>query len=612
MKDDNNYRLATLTAAIAGVFSLVVCALLIYDYSRRGNGDPLENEVYQTLKAALVKQPDNDELKSQIRALDLQLRREYFRQRAFTIAGAVLLLGGVAIFLVSAKTAAALRRELPHPQPIASPTDVESHWTRIGRWAVAGVALAMAALSIVLIFNIRLDIPSTSHPLPTNLRSVPGEGQGEGRGKNISVSRTSPSVDVGVGSKSSAISSLAPEASPSEEEIAKNWPSFRGPGGRGTSAYENIPTEWDASSGKNIRWKTPIPLPGNNSPIVWNDRVFLTGANEKRREVYCFDAAKGKLLWRKEAPGTPQSTTRELNVKIMGTGYAASTAATDGRRVFAIFANGDLAAFDFNGKLAWSKSLGIPDNAYGYASSLLTYKNLLVVQFDQGSRGEPPKSKLFAFDSATGQTVWQTDRPVPNSWPSPIVIHAADRDQIVTAADLWVIAYDPENGQEIWRAKCLGQDIGPSPTFAAGKVFVAHESDALSAIRADGQGDVTATHIVWKGEDGLPDICSPLASEEFVFLLATYGTITCYDTEKGDQLWTEDFNEDCMSSPSMAGKLMYVFAKNGKAWVAEPNRDKCRRVAECNLGEECVTSPAFQDGCFYIRGKNNMFCIGNK
>jgi outer membrane protein assembly factor BamB len=605
MKDENNDRLATLSAAIAGVFSLVVCALLIYDYSRRGNGDPLENEVYQTLKAALAKQPDNDALKSQIRALDLQLRREYFRQRAFTVAGAVLLLGGVAVFLISIKTAAALRRELPNPQPLPTTTDIESQWTRIGRWAVAGVALAMAALAIVLIINMRLDIPSPTLPLPL------GEGWGEGRGEGTSVSSTSPSVGVGVGSKSSAMSSLAPEASPSDEEIAKTWPSFRGPGGRGISAYENIPTEWDASSGKNIRWKTPVPLPGNNSPIVWKDRVFLTGANEKRREVYCFDAADGKLLWQKEAPSTPQNAARALKVD-EGAGYAAPTAATDGRRVFAIFANGDLAAFDFNGKLAWSKSLGIPDNAYGHASSLVTYKNLLVVQFDQGSSEKASKSKLLAFDSATGNPVWQTDRPVKNSWPSPIVVHAAQRDQIITASDPLVISYDPKDGREIWRVKCLVTDTAPSPAFAAGKVFAAQESAALSAIRADGRGDVTATHVAWKGEDGLPDICSPLACGEFVFLLTSYGSLTCYDAEKGDQLWVEDFGEDFKSSPGMAGKLVYVFAINGKAWVVEPTREKCRRVTECDLGEPCVTSPAFQDGCFYIRGKNNLICIGNK
>jgi outer membrane protein assembly factor BamB len=599
MKDEKNYRLATLTAAIAGVFSIVVCALLIYDYSRRGQGDPSENMAFQTLKSASAKQPENEELKLHIRALDTQLRREYFRQRAFTIVGAGLLLGGVAIFLISAKTAAALRRELPNPQPFSAPQDAESQWTRIGRWAVAVLSLSFAVTAIVLSFTMRLDIPSTDSPLSLGEKKSSPLPLGEGRGEGTSKSKISvPLVS-------------ATETPPTDEEIAKAWPYFRGPGGRGTSVYANIPTEWDVGSGKNIRWKTPVPLPGNNSPIVWKDRVFLTGADEKRREVYCFDAASGKLLWQKEAPGTPQSTAKAPKVN-EETGYAASSAATDGRRVFVIFANGDMAAFDFNGKLAWSKSLGIPDNSYGHASSLVTYKNLVVAQFDQGSTEKASKSKLLAFDSATGNPVWQTNRPVKNSWPSPIVIHAAERDQIITAADPWVIAYDPKDGQEIWRAKCLQQDVGPSPTFAAGKVFVANESPALSAIRADGQGDVTATNIVWKGEDGLPDICSPLAGDEFVVLLATYGTITCYDTEKGDQLWTEDFNEDCISSPSMAGKLVYVFAKSGKAWVVEPGRDNCRRIAENKLDEECVSCPAFQDGCFYIRGKENLFCVGNK
>jgi outer membrane protein assembly factor BamB len=594
LSDNNsNYRLAILTAAIAGAFSLVVCALLFYDYSRRSATDPLEVETYQALKAALAKQPENDDLKSQIRSLDLRLRREYFRQRAFTVVGAILLLGGVAIFLTSTKTAATIRRELPHPQPFTSPPDRESHWTRIGRWSVAVVALALAVTAIVLRFSIRSDIPST--PEKSEIASALSNNN------KVSVieKETHPSA------------SKSYETPPSDEEYAKAWPSFRGPGGSGTSAYANIPTEWDASSGKNIRWKTPVPLPGNNSPIVWKDRVFLTGANKDRREVYCFDTVSGKLLWQKESPSAQHVAIKPFKVN-EDTGYASSTAATDGRRVFAIFANGDMAAFDFNGKLAWSKSLGVPDNAYGHASSLVTYKNLLVVQFDQGASEKQSKSKLLAFDTATGNPVWQTDRPVKNSWPSPIVIHAADRDQIVTASDPLVISYDPKDGKEIWRVKCLTTDTAPSPVFAAGKVFVAQDSAALSAIRADGQGNVTATHIVWKAEDGLPDICSPLASDEFVFLLTTYGTITCYDAEKGNQLWTEDFNEDCMSSPSMAGKLMYVFAKNGKSWVAEPNRDKCHRVAECNLGEECVTCPAFQDGCFYIRGKNHLICVGNK
>lgn len=596
-ENNSNYRLATTTAAIAGVFSIVVCALLLYDYSRRDSINPSENEIYLTLKSTLAKQPDNPDLKKSIRDIDLRLRRDYYRQRVFTITGAVMIFVGIGIFLASAKVAVALRQEVHLPQPTSTPVDIESQWTRTGRWAVAGLAVIFAVVAIVLSISTRSNIPvvkktTEQNESSTTTASATASNTGE---KAVPKEDTSINIDTPV----------------TEDEIAHSWPSFRGPGGRGLSAYTNIPTTWNAESGQNIRWKTPVPLPGNNSPIVWKDRVFITGADKKNREVYCFDSKSGKLLWQKEVPPTQQgSASLKVNTD---TGYAASTAATDGRRVFAIFANGDLAAFDFNGKLIWSKSFGIPDNVYGHASSLVTYKNLVVVQLDQGSSSKTAKSKIYAFDTASGKQVWVTDRSVRNSWPSPIVIRVGDSDQIVTAAAPWVIAYEPKNGQEIWRAKCfeIEQDIGPSPTFAAGKVFVANESAALSAIRADGKGDVTATHIAWKGEDGLPDICSPFASDEYV-LLASYSTITCYDTEKGDQLWTEDFSEDINSSPSMVGKQIYLFGKNGKSWVIELQRDKCKRISENNLGEECVTSPAFQDGCFYIRGKDTLFCIGSK
>jgi outer membrane protein assembly factor BamB len=397
---------------------------------------------------------------------------------------------------------------------------------------------------------------------------------------------------------------------PSDEEIAQNWPRFRGPGGRGISAFTNIPTEWNAAEGseKNLRWKAAVPLPGNGSPVVWKDRVFLSGADENRREVYCFDAKTGDLVWQKPVPTTPASAAKFAHPP--DAGFAAPTVATDGRWVFAIFANGDLAAFDMNGVLVWSKNLGMPESTYGYSSSPMTHKDLLVVQYDQGSEKEA-KSKLFAFRSATGEVAWQVDRPVPNSWASPIVIRTGDRDEIITAANPWVIAYDPSDGKEIWRAKCLKGDVAASPTFAAETIFSANDGDNLSAIPADGQGDVTAK-IRWRGEDGIPDTCSPLANEEFVLLLDAGGTLTCYDQQKGDKLWDESFDEGGGASPSFVGKRVYVFGKSGKAWIVEPGKEKCERIAENMLGEECSTSPAFQDRCFYIRGSQHLFCIGKK
>jgi outer membrane protein assembly factor BamB len=370
----------------------------------------------------------------------------------------------------------------------------------------------------------------------------------------------------------------------------------------------NVPETWDGKSGKGIVWKTPVSLPGNNSPVVWGKRVFLSGADERRREVYCFDADSGKLLWRQNVPETPQSPGQQLKILDI-TGYAAPTVAADGRRVYAIFANGDLAAFDFSGKPVWSKGFGLLENSYGQASSLVTCKNLLLVQLDQGD-GTTPKSKLFAFNSANGAIFWQADRPVHNSWSSPIVVRVGNRNEIVTCSTPWVIAYNPADGSEIWRADCLKKDIGPSPAFADGRVFVANENSMISAIRADGSGDVTATHILWKGKEGMPDTCSPLATREFVFLLASEGTLTCYDAVKGGVLWAEEFEEQFSASPSLVGNRVYLIANSGKAWIVEPTREKCKRIGEADLGEECVTSPAFQDGRIYLRGKDHVFCIG--
>jgi len=231
------------------------------------------------------------------------------------------------------------------------------------------------------------------------------------------------------------------------------------------------------------------------------------------------------------------------------------------------------------------------------------------VQFYQGS-ARASKSRLLAFDSATGKSVWEVNRPVPSSWTSPIVIRHADREQIITAADTWVIAYSPADGAELWRVKCLSTDTGTSPTFADGKVFVANETAKLTAIRPDGRGDVTNSHVLWTGEDGLPDTCSPLATKEFVLLLSSSGALTCYDAGKGDMLWAEDFDSAFCASPSLVGNRLYLIGTAGKAWIVEPTREKCRRISEANLGEECNASPAFQDGRIYLRGTTHLYCVG--
>jgi len=580
-------RLAFWTAALAGVFVFAVVGLMARDYVQRLAKDPLDTEEFKQLKKQVVADPDSEELKREVEQRDLELRRAYFGQRRFASRGAWLLLGSLAVLLVAMRTAATLRRKLPAPelQPVLS--DTETPRNAVARWAVGALVVVLIGTAIGLSTGIGSALYEQSAQTPAE--AEPGEVSPESQ-------------------------PIVPEdpTLPGKAEIAKNWPYFRGPGGLGISAYDNVPTTWDATKDEGIVWKTPVPLEGNGSPIVWKDRIFLTGATQTVRQVYCFDTVAGKLLWRKDMPATAASRGKlpELNEE---TGYACSTPATDGHRVYAWFAIGDLAAFDFSGNLVWSKSFGIPKNSYGHATSLTVWRSLLVVQFDQGVPKDR-KSKLMALDSRTGNVVWETPREVPNSWATPIVIDVGGQEQIITDADPWVIAYRPANGKEIWRAQCLRGEVVASPVFAGGLVYSASDSPQLSAIRPDGQGDVTASQIVWTGEDGLPDTCSPLATPQYVFLLTSGGMLTCYDAKTGKKLWEQDFEVVFKASPSLAGTYVYLVSDtdDGKVFIVEPGPTACKKVAEAKLGEPCVASPAFQDGRIYVRGKKHLFCVGKK
>jgi len=604
---------AVRSAAVAAVFVGLVVALLVWDYGHRLVKDPLDSAGFQALKkrAAELKQQEQteavqrefDETLTAIREEDFRLRQAYFRQRRFAGRGAWLLLGGIAVLLVAAKTLATLRRKLPAPELQAVPQDTEAQMARIGRWSVAGLGVLLVAAAVALSVGVRTELAGT-------VGDAAGPSGGLASAGPEAVAPRPDQPDSPDGNEPKLAPTAHPTDVPSMEEFAKNWPGFRGPAGSGISAYNNVPTRWDVKSGDTIAWKTPVPLEGNSSPVVWNNRIFLTGATEAKRQVFCFDAADGKLVWQKDAPGTPASTAKPPKV-MEATGFAAPTPATDGRRVYASFANGDLAAFDFAGNLAWARSFGIPNNHYGHAASLRVVRGLLIVQLDQGL-AKDGLSKLMALDAATGQTVWGAKREIPVSWCTPIVIEVKGQEQIVTCGDPWVIAYDLADGKEIWRADCLRQEIGPSPVFADGIVYAAVEYKAASAIRADGQGDVTQTHVLWFTEDDVPDLCSPLATPQHLFLLTTAGTLTCYDAKKGKKLWLKDIESRFMASPSLAGQLVYLFGEEGKVFLVEPGPTEGKTVFETDMGESVAASPAFQDGRIYVRTKSQLICIGKK
>ena len=276
----------------------------------------------------------------------------------------------------------------------------------------------------------------------------------------------------------------------------------------------------------------------------------------------------------------------------------------------AIFANGDLAAYDLNGKLAWSKSFGIPVNPYGHAASLTIYNDLLVVPFDQGEV-KAKKSKLRAGHS-------QRPAGLGGGPPGEGLLDDAHRGTCGRPRSIdnnrrpLGDRLQPGRRQGAVAGEAGPRGRGPSPVLAGDVVIaIVDDNSPFVAIRPDGSGDVTAKCVLWKGTDNMPAICSPLATAEFVFVLTSEGKLTCYDTKNGDKLWEEDLGEfNCKSSPAMVGKVLFLFGEDGKCWVLEPSRHGVKRVRQTKLGDGSVACPAFQDGRMYVRGKESLFCIG--
>lgn len=375
-----------------------------------------------------------------------------------------------------------------------------------------------------------------------------------------------------------------------------DWPRFRGPDGNGVARLP-LPAALD------IAWKAAVPAEGFSSPVVWGTRVFLSGGDADKREVMCFDSESGKLVWESRVPRDEKSDVPDQS------GVAAPTVATDGKHVFAIFANGDLAAFDFDGKVAWSKQLGTPMNAYGHTTSLLTWRDRVIVQLDQGDPGDK-LSKLLALDAASGEVVWEKPREVGASWATPITFEAAGGPQLLTLAPPMAISYAPADGAELWRAECLDGEVTPSPVYAGGTAFIVSPLSKLLALRVDGHGDVLKSHVLWQAEDGIPDITSPAVAGGLAFVIDTGGVLTCYDAGTGRKQWEHDLEMECKASPTIVGGRVVLVSVSGVIVVIDTAREFKELKRSEPVGEQVFASPAFARGHVFIRGLKHLFCLG--
>ncbi|MBN2327280.1 MAG: PQQ-binding-like beta-propeller repeat protein [Candidatus Omnitrophica bacterium] len=569
--DSAHYATARNIAVASGVFSLIVAALLVVNYIADMSGLPEKEAIYSAQleeKKALLKQnPRDEELKEEIRRLDLEMRQNFFERKAFSDRGKYLLLIGAAIFLLAAKKIASLQKPA-RPKPRSKDPFIEEKRKRQARRAVGvmGCIILSGFLALASLSRLELEPPSSEEAV-------------------------APVIEY-----------------PTKEELQQNWPRFRGYGGLGLSIHENTPTAWDGESGEGILWKTELQLPGVNSPIVWGDRVFLSGADENAKEVYCYSLETGALLWKNPVENVTGNTGEKPRI-FEDTGYAASTMACDGARVYAIFPDGDVICFDLDGKRIWARNLGLQENVYGYATSLVFYRNLLLIQYDQGDVDDD-LSVLYALEGKTGQTVWRTVRPVAGAWTTPIIISAEGGDQIVTCSDPWVIAYELEAGTELWRADLLDTDLAPSPIFAQGLVFAVLPNETLYAINPNVRGDATESGVVWSKDCPAPDICSPVSNGELIFLLGGAGDLGCYDAKNGELIWEHFFDDIFQASPSIAGGWIYLLSEEGVMYRVKAARELQLAESTSKVDEWVRSSPAFMDGRIVIRGDKNLYCVG--
>ena len=390
-------------------------------------------------------------------------------------------------------------------------------------------------------------------------------------------------------------------------EGARYWPRWRGPSGQGFASGTSYPDKWSAT--ENVLWKVRVPGEGNSSPIVWGDRIFLTAAHEggRRLSLLAFRRSDGSLLWEAFAPEGRLESVHDKN------GHASATASTDGRLVFVSFGSRGLMAFDFDGKLVWRQDLGALNNYWGSAGSPLLYKDRVILYQDQ----QRAESFIAAFDSATGKPLWRTARNASVGWGTPVAIRAGGRDEIVVNGQYAVVAYDPDNGRELWRVGGTTMEVVPTVVVGHGMLFSSSgRAGPTLAIRPGGQGDVTRTHLVWSSPRGSPFIPSPILHGDQLYMVNDMTSIaTAFDAKTGRALWQNRLGaaqrEGFSASPVVVDGKIFFTNDEGETFVLRGGGE-FNLLHVNSIGERTLASPALVDGRWYIRTAGHLFAIGSR
>ena len=395
----------------------------------------------------------------------------------------------------------------------------------------------------------------------------------------------------------------------------ENWPCFRGPGRQGISQEKGVPTEWNATS--NVRWKTAIPGEGWSSPIVFADRIFVTTATDGGESLHLIrlDRRSGEVVWDREIARQEAGHKQRFN------SYASSTPATDGERIYTIACDGRILAVDMDGKIEWTNEEFDYYSEHGLAISPVLYEDLVIVAFDWS--GRPPDSKLgwqtawdraviLAVDRNTGMTRWRGRRGSSRlAHVVPQIANVNGQDQLISGAGDVIQGFDPKTGQRIWTVTSTGEGVVPSVVVGDGLAFTASGfgDSTIRAVRIDGRGDVTKTHMAWESKDDVPRVPSMLYVSPHLYSVTESGIAKCFKGTTGEVLWRERLGGKVSASPVWADGKIYFLSEKGETTIIEDG-PQFKVVATNDLGEKCCASLAISQGNIFIRAEKTLYCIG--
>jgi len=566
MKNDEIRRTLRFLQWTALTFILTLGLLLAYDmYRNRAPIKQAQNEL------AALKQQDlaDAKLAQTVRDLDYLYRATYFQTKDKQRRGVLLL--GIAFFVLCGLFGAEMfwfAPKLKVPRGTASVPEKERRQLLVfASCGIVVLAIALAVLRLTL-------VPAAEK------KTVPGTSAASGDAG----SQAQPGEVKGIPTEPIDLMAAL------EAERAQ-WPQFRGSTLPNSNA---LPANWDFQE----KWTSPIELPGNNSPVIWDDLVFLSGGDGKNHAVFCYDANSGELKWKTEAPPAAQ-----LPEVTDDTGYAAPTPCVDSKRVYAVFASGEVLCLGHDGATLWHRQLPDPVIMYGYASSPLLMGDKLVIQYDLDE-----KQTVFALNVFTGETVWQTERDSAPSWSSPKGVVVDGKGMVFTAGNRLAELFDLETGRQLWSQECMGGEVAASASARDGKIFFSNSGAFTGAFRAsDGE-------ILFQNDDSpAPDVASAVLSGGQYLLFGSGGTIIAIDAADGKELYEEDLDNGFYSSPVEVGGKIVAVDLDGVLYKFEPDEDRIETEGKYELGKKVVCVPAFHKGNIILRTtENELICLEAK